>query len=63
MIRLDNVTRTYGRSSQAVTGSPVPSVPMAPYALIVAVTVALAPPSVLITGRRTLSRSDHALAG
>lgn len=55
---------TLGTFSLGATGSPVPSVPMASYAAIVAATVALAAPSVLVTGRRALAtgRGDRALA-
>jgi hypothetical protein len=50
--------------SVGATGSPLPSVPMAPYAVIVAGTVALAAPSVLLTGRRVVGtgRRERALA-
>lgn len=48
--------------SEGATGSPIPSVSIAPYAAIVAATAVLAAPSVLITGHRILSRSDLALA-
>ena len=51
--------------SHGVTGSPLPSVPMARVLAIVAAASALAVPSVLVSGRMTLQslgRSDHALA-
>jgi putative ABC transport system permease protein len=44
--------------SLGATGSPVPSLPAAPYAAIVAGTVALAAPSVLLTGRRALAAAE-----
>ena len=40
--------------SLGATGSPVPSTPMAPYAAVVAATLALAAPSILLPGRRVL---------
>lgn len=48
--------------SNGVTGSPLPSVPMVSALAIVAATALLAVPSVLVTGRLTLRRSDRALA-
>jgi putative ABC transport system permease protein len=48
--------------SQGVTNSPLPSVPMVRCLAIVAATAALVVPSILIAGRATLSRSDHAPA-
>lgn len=48
--------------SLGATGSPLPSVPMASYAAIVGATLAVAAPSILVTGRRVLARSEHALA-
>jgi putative ABC transport system permease protein len=51
--------------SQGVTGTPLPSVPMARCAAIVGAAAALTVPSILVTGRlalRSLERSDGALA-
>jgi len=48
--------------SVGATGSPLPSVPMGSYAAIVGATVMVAAPSVLLTGRRVLARSNRALA-
>lgn len=46
---------TLATFSLGATGSPLPSVPMASYAAIVAATVVLAAPSLLLTGRRVLA--------
>jgi putative ABC transport system permease protein len=48
--------------SNGVTGSPLPSVPMVRCVAIAAATAVLAAPSILVTGRVTLARSDRALA-
>jgi len=46
--------------SLGATGSPVPSVPMASYATIVAATVALAAPATLLPAHRLLTGPNRA---